>query len=76
MEAYKTNKIRGRIVEMFGTIAKFSAAAGISPDVVSLKLSNKTRMTREDIELWSEVLAIDFTDLQAYFFAHNDVKSR
>ena len=61
---------------MYGTQAAFAEAAGIRPEVVSLKLSNKTRMTREDIELWSEVLAIDFTDLQAYFFAHNDVKTR
>ena len=76
MEPYNNNRVRGKIVEMFGTIAEFCKATGISPDVVSLKLANKTRMSREDVETWATALQIEPADWYYYFFAHDAVKSR
>lgn len=76
MQSFNNNKLRGRIVELYGTQARFCTDSGISPDVVSLKLANKSRMTREDIESWADSLKIKPDEYHVYFFAHDDVNSQ
>lgn len=61
-------KLRGRIVERFGTISKFSEAAGISRVSVSLKLSGKVPFSKEQIEKWSELLGISMKEYGVFFF--------
>ena len=67
---YDYSKLRGRIVEKFGTISKFAEEIGISLVVASGKLNNKSGFTRSDIEKWAEALEISGTEYDAYFFAH------
>lgn len=70
MQAFNNNKLRGRIVELYGNQKEFSEKSGIPTDIISMKLNNKNRFTREDIEIWAEWLSIEPNDYHSYFFAH------
>lgn len=65
---YDYSKLRGRIVEKFGTISAFTEALGSSTVTVSSKLNNKSGFSRSDIEHWSELLEIPFVEIGLYFF--------
>ena len=63
------NKLRGRIVEKYGSLEAFAAAVGISNVSMSKKFNNKMGISREEIVKWSEMLDISNDDIGAYFFA-------
>ena len=63
------NKLRGRIIEKFETQEKFAEALGITPGTVSKKLRNESKLTREEIIEWGNLLEIPKDDLPSYFFA-------
>lgn len=65
---YDYSKLRGRIVEKFGTISAFTKALGSSTVTVSAKLNNKSGFSRSDIEHWGELLEIPSTEIGLYFF--------
>ena len=69
MEAYSYNKLRGRIVEKFGSQAAFSKAVPMSEVSISKKLTGDTRFSQSDIIRWCELLEIEKDDIGAYFFA-------
>ena len=64
------SKLRGRIIEKFGTYKAFAEAVGISENSMSQKLSGKMAITTGDIRKWSSVeyLDIDAEDIGVYFF--------
>ena len=62
------NKLRGRIVEKYGSLEAFAAAVGISNVSMSKKFNNKMGISREEIVKWSEMLDISNDDIGAYFF--------
>lgn len=66
---YSYNKLRGRIVEKFGSQAKFADKLGISTTSLSKKMQCKTGFSQEDIELWAHLLDIGRTEFSDYFFA-------
>lgn len=66
---YKYAKLRGRIVEKFGTQEKFAEVVGISRVSMSKKMNCATGFSQEDITRWSQLLEIDKTDYGEYFFA-------
>ena len=63
-----TSKLRGRIVEKYGTIEKFSDAIGKTRQAVSNYLNGKVNLSQETIIQWSEMLEISESDIPAYFF--------
>lgn len=65
---YKYNKLRGRIVEKYGSQEKFSEEIGISRVSISKKLNGNTGFSQSDIEKWSSMLGIDSGDYAEYFF--------
>lgn len=65
---YDYSKLRGRIVEKFGTISAFSEAVGSSIQSVSNKLNCKTDISRDEILHWSSVLDISSNEYGLYFF--------
>ena len=67
---YDYSKLRGRIVEKYGTLSAFAEELGTSLVVVSNKMNNKAGFTRADIEKWSGLLDISGMEYDAYFFAH------
>ena len=65
---YDYSKLRGRIVEKYGTLSKFAEVLGTSIVVVSNKLTNKSGFRRVDIEKWSGLLEIPGNEYDLYFF--------
>lgn len=68
MENAKYAKLRGRIVEKYGTISKFGDAVGLSRVSMSNKLTGLTGFSQADILRWCELLEIDISEVGLYFF--------
>jgi len=66
--AYNYNKLRGRIVEKYGSQEKFSNAVGISSVAISKKMRSITGFSQDDIVRWSALLDIDLKEVSEYFF--------
>ncbi len=64
------NKIKGRIVEIFGSQREFAKAIGISEVTVAKKLNNKSEFSQNDIVEWCNALQISSDDVGSYFFAN------
>lgn len=62
------SKLKGRIVEKYGTQRRFAKANHISDRTMSLKLNNEVRLSQEEILDWCEKLAIEPKDVHIYFF--------
>lgn len=67
-DVMKFAKLRGRIIEKFGSVSRFSEALGLSLIAVSRKLNGVTGFSRNDILKWCEVLEIPIKDIPLYFF--------
>ena len=66
---FKYNKLRGRIVEVFGSQARFAEVIGLSEQSISAKLAGSSSFTQDNIIAWSDALNIDQSDIGSYFFA-------
>lgn len=62
------SKLRGRIVEKYGSASGFAEELGVLVQQISPKLTNKKSITKKDILVWSEKLEIPIDDIGAYFF--------
>lgn len=61
--------LRGRIIEMYGTIAKFAEAIGWSARKVSYIVNGKQEPTGHDIEVMACALRVEIpADLHSLFF--------
>lgn len=65
---YDYSKLRGRIIEKFGTIGNFQKHLDVSNVVVSKKMNNKVRLSHDDITQWAELLEIPMDQIGVYFF--------
>ena len=65
-KAYK--RLRGRIVEKYGSISAFSGCIGKARNSVSIKLSGKVKFNTNDIRQWAEALEIAPEEIGIYFF--------
>jgi transcriptional regulator with XRE-family HTH domain len=63
------SKLRGRIVEKFGTMSAFADYIGISEVALSRKLNNKIAISREDMIAWSKALDVSLNEYGAFYFA-------
>ena len=66
--SFSNNRLRGRIIEKYGTIEKFSAAINKNRSSVSLILNNKANITRKDMMLFCSALGIKNEEIGDYFF--------
>lgn len=66
--AYEYNKLIGRIVEVCGTRTEFAKRMGFSERTLSLKLNNKVPWKQPEIMKAIQVLGLEETDIQEYFF--------
>ena len=66
--AFNYNKLRGKIVEVFGTQDNFAKKLGISTNALSRKLNNKISLSQKEVIQWAELLCICEKDYKAYFF--------
>lgn len=65
---YDTNKLRGRIIEKFGSQRAFCNAVGSNPSFVSKYLKGGANLSQNTIARWAEALEIPFGELDSYFF--------
>lgn len=63
------NKIRGKIVEVYGSQKEFAKAIGLSEQSVTAKLNGRTDMSQDDILKWADALKLEVSDIGNYFFA-------
>ena len=61
-------KLRGRIIEKYGSISAFAEEIGVSMVTVSNKLNGKKGFSQKDIILWCDKLDINVADIGLYFF--------
>lgn len=61
-------KLRGRIVEIFGSQRRFAEEVGKSEVTIVSKLSGKMSFTMTDVQEWSRLLQIPLEEIGAYFF--------
>ncbi len=66
--AFDYRKLRGKIVEKFGTQGAFSRALGVSERTLSLKLNNRIFFSQDEITKCSNLLEILPNEIQDYFF--------
>ena len=72
---FNYRKLRGRIVEICGTQAEFATRMNKSERTISLKLQGKIPWGQEEIMNALDVLQLDATDVQEYFFNVQNVQS-
>lgn len=67
--AFDYSKLRGRIVEKFGSQMSFAKAMNISERTLSLKMSGKRTWKQPEICLAINLLGLSNDDIQDYFFS-------
>lgn len=65
---YTYSKLKGRIIELYGTQRNFAKKLGISQNSLSKKLTCKTEFSQKDIIKWSNLLGINKDEYGEYFF--------
>lgn len=73
--SFDTMKLRGKIIEKYGTIGKFAEVLGCSSNTISNYLNGATFLSQEKILLWCELLDIKEKEIPAYFFTQKVVES-
>ena len=66
--AFNYNKLRGRIVEIYGSQIEFAKAMQWSERTLSLKMNGKIPWKQTDIVTAVRLLGLSETDIQEYFF--------
>ena len=66
--AFNFDKLKGRIVEIFGSQAEFAKAMEWSQRTASLKLNGLIPWNQKDIAKAVHILRLDESDIPAYFF--------
>ena len=65
---YTYDKLRGRIIEKYGSQEKYADVLGISTNSLSKKMTGKTGFSQKDITIWADLLNIDKAEDGEYFF--------
>lgn len=65
---FKYSKLRGKIVEKYGTQERFADAIGLSNTTVTKKLTGNVQFTQTDIIKWCAALGIALKDVGAFYF--------
>lgn len=61
-------KLKGRIIEIFGSQEAFANEMGISKSGMSMRLNNKVKWTLEEVYKAKNLLQIEDAEISAYFF--------
>ena len=65
---FNYSKLRGRIIECYGSCANFAEALGIKPTTLSMKLHNRLEFKQSEIDCARDLLGIGERELGSYFF--------
>lgn len=67
--AYNYSKLKGKIIEKFGTQAAFAKSMNLSERTLSLKLNNKIFFKQDEITRAAKLLCFTEDEICEYFFA-------
>ena len=65
---FNYRKLRGRIIDIYGSQKKFSETIDLSEQSITAKLNGRSDFSQADILKWSDALLIDKNDIGTYFF--------
>ena len=65
---FSYSKLKGKIIEKYGTQTAFAKDLGMTNIAFSRKLNNKTRFSTDDILTIIELLEIPKNEISEYFF--------
>ena len=65
---FETSKLRGRIIEKFGTLKAFAKAVHNSESFISQYMNGKKILDQKMIDRWANALDIPTTEYDEYFF--------
>lgn len=65
---FDTSKLRGRIIEKFGSQNAFAEASHNSISFISQYLNSKTYLDQKTIDKWVQLLDIPENEIDVYFF--------
>lgn len=65
---FRYAKLRGRIVEKYGSISEFSKHLELSLTQISKKLNGGSGFSQADIVKWCELLDVELSEVGHYFF--------
>lgn len=66
--SFNYNKLRGRIIERYGSQSAFASEFGISNNVFTKKMNSRIRFTTNDIIRIVNMLDIPESEIGEYFF--------
>ncbi len=66
--SYDLSKLRGKIIEKYGTLGAFAKAMGWSERTNSLKINGKNEWKQSEILIASNLLGIHPYEIDTYFF--------
>lgn len=66
---YEYRKLRGRIIEKYGSIRNFANDLGISGVSLSKKMNCRTGISQKEMDEWAEKLDISLSEYGEYFFS-------
>ena len=66
--AFDFSKLRGRIIEQYGSCAAFSDVAGFKPGALSMRLNSQTPWKGHEILVVCKMLNIPAEEVSLYFF--------
>lgn len=65
---FNYSKLKGKIIELYGSQANFCKYLGLSQRSLSLKMNNKTFFSQDEITKCVTLLKIKHKDIPTYFF--------
>ena len=65
---YDTSKLRGRIVEKYGSQTAFADAVGNSVSFISQYMKGRKQLDQATMSKWIDALDIPDDEIRAYFF--------
>lgn len=66
---FRYAKLRGRIIEKYGTIDAFGDKLKISKVQLSKKMNGRAGFSQADIVQWCKLLDIELSDVGSFFYA-------
>jgi hypothetical protein len=65
---YDYSKLRGRIVEYFGSQTNFASSLNLTKETLNKKLNNRVGFTQDEIRTMIDRLDIKKIEVEDYFF--------
>lgn len=65
---FNTSKLKGRVIEKFGSQTAFAAAVHRPKGYISQYMNGKVSLDQRTIDEWAQVLEIPGREISAYFF--------